>query len=71
MVLTSLLIASLARETLSFMGGRCQAPGWLSPSCPHDRLHLQPGKGRKKPFANIPWGRLLLEGSWGGWRRSP
>ena len=29
-VLTSLLIASLAGETLSFMGGCCQSLGWRS-----------------------------------------
>ncbi|XP_023804414.1 1-phosphatidylinositol 4,5-bisphosphate phosphodiesterase gamma-1-like, partial [Cyanistes caeruleus] len=29
----------LARGMLSFMGGCCWAPGWLSPSCPHDRSH--------------------------------
>lgn len=37
----------LAREMLSFMGGWCWAPGWLSPSCPHDRSHPQPGTGRQ------------------------
>lgn len=66
-VLTTLLIALRAGEMLSFTGGRCQSPVWLSPSCPH----AQPGKGCKKPCAYIPWGQVPLEESWKGWRRPP
>lgn len=44
-VLTTLLIALLAGEMLSFIGGCCQALGWLSLSF-----------ARSHPFAAIPWG---------------
>lgn len=44
-VLTTLVIALLAGEMLSFIGRCCQALGWLSPSC-----------ARSHPFAAIAWG---------------